>query len=237
MSEPLNDTEFASEIEKLTNPQERGERPKAAPRGIDKAAMGKAVEDEGWRLSDLDREGAPEYSHAAMIDLIVANPNWTHKQYAKHFGQGPGWFASVLAGDQFQLQLDERRSEVRNPALTSTLEERFRALTLRALDVVQAGMDNPKVQDATVLKALELGIKALGMGKAKGDDDENKPKVAGLDALAERLIAMQSANGNGASRPGMEHMTEQQKKQRAAMPSEDVLLMELTEVRDAPTNG
>lgn len=174
---------------------------------------------------DESRQALFPYTHDGMIQLIVDNPTWTHKQYAAHFGQTPGWFSSVLASDNFQQRLDLRRDEVADPSLTATLEERFRALTLRSLSVLQVMLDNPKVQDATVLKAAEIGIKALGLGKPK-DDEDDKPKVASLDSLADRLTAMLAAKGLGNA--GIDHRTQQEIMTIEAMPVTDRQLQELT---------
>jgi hypothetical protein len=184
---------------------------------------------EPYSQNDEDRQSGYPYEPAVMVQLIIDNPNWTHKQYAKHFGRTTGWFASVLASDNFQQCLDLRRSEVADPSLTATLEERFRALTLRSLDVLQVMLDNPKVQDATVLKAAEIGIKALGLGMKKDEDDKPKEEHS-LDNLADRLTALLKSKGHG---QGMiEHRTTQQQHAAKKLEPTDVLLMELKEVKD-----
>ncbi len=88
-------------------------------------------------------------------------------------------------------------------------------------------MDNPKVQEQTVLKAAELGIKALGMGKGK-DDDEDEKKSMSLDSLADRLTAMLAAKGLGSA--GSEHKTQQEIMIIEAQSPSDRNLMELGQV-------
>lgn len=146
------------------------------------------------------------FSHEALLQLLIDHPAWNHRKYAAYFGQGPGWFASVLASDSFQLVLDPRRSEVHNPSVTATLEERFRGLTLHGLMALQTMMDNPKVQDASVLKAVEIGIKALGLG-VKDPDEEKIPVAESLDRLADRLTNLMKSKGKGTSL--IEHRTQQ----------------------------
>lgn len=126
------------------------------------------------------------YSHEAMVELMVAQPTWNHKQLAKHFGKGAGWFAAVLASDSFQLEMDKRRSEIANPALTATMEERFRGLTLRALDVLQDKLDSKEVSDNIVLRAAEIGVKALGMGQVA---PQVVQPAGSVESLADRLVA------------------------------------------------
>lgn len=157
---------------------------------------------------DEKRQAAFPYSHAAMIDLIIANPGWGSKELSKHFGFTPGWFSQVVATDEFQLQLDSRRHEVANPALVATLEERFRGLTLHSLEKLQTLLENPKVQDQTVLKAAELGIKALGLGQKKPDEDDPSKEIRTLDTLADRLTQMFRERGGKVlqQKPGLQEV-------------------------------
>lgn len=130
----------------------------------------------------------PAYTAQALVELMIQQPTWRHEQYAGHFGRGLGWFYSILASDSFQLTLDPYRHQIADPTITSTLQERFRALTLRALGVLQSKMDLPDVSDIVVIKSAEIGIKALGMGQQQ---QEPVPPAAPVevDSLANRLVA------------------------------------------------
>jgi hypothetical protein len=138
------------------------------------------------------------YSHAAMVELMVEHPTWSHKQFAAHWGKGAGWFASVLASDAFQLELDKRRGEIPNPELTATMDERFRALALRSLDVLQDKLGGKEVSDNIVLRATEIGVKALGMGQAVAPPAAPSGNV---DTLAERLVAAFEKQQKNARKP------------------------------------
>lgn len=196
----------------LTGPKGKAEKPEPEP----------------VTKPDPARQLANPYSSAVMIELMVANPGWTHTQFASHFGHTPSWFASVLASDEFQLALDPRRHEINNPSITATFEERFRALTIRSLEVLSVKMDAKKVEDSTVLKAAELGIKALGIGLAKKDDD-GKGKLTGvqkLDDLASRLTELLASKGQGKGMIPVYPTTNEQRRVEALSPS-DVLIAEL----------
>lgn len=169
---------------------------KAAPKGMAKAAGGS----EAVFKPDEARQAEMPYSHEALIGVAVENPGWSPLKLAQFFGQTPGWLSSVVASDEFQLTLDPVRKQVKQTFLTATLEERFRGLTLRSMEVLQERLDNPNVQDATVLKAAELGIKALGLGKP-ADEEANKPKVNALDKLAQMLEANLAAKGGNMIAP------------------------------------
>lgn len=132
--------------------------------------------------------GKPAYTAQALVELILQQPTWRHEQYAGHFGRGLGWFYSILASDSFQLVLDPYRHQIADPTITSTLQERFRALTLRSLGVLQAKMDLPDVSDIVVIKAAEIGIKALGMGQQAQEAPAPTPTIA-VESLAEKLVS------------------------------------------------
>jgi hypothetical protein len=81
----------------------------------------------------------------------------------------------------------ERKHEVADPALTATLEERFRALAMRSLEVIQQKLDAPEVNDLFVLKAAEIGVKALGLGVGPTVQVQ-APAAVGAEAVADRIM-------------------------------------------------
>lgn len=137
------------------------------------------------------------YSHDAMIDMILANPGVSQNTLAAAFGYSPGWISNVMASDAWQARLAERRKEVVDPILFATLEERVRGLTLRAAEVLQEKLAAPAVSDTVALRAFELGAKAMGMG------GNAAPKIVPIDlsVLADRLLALK---GGGQGLPALE---------------------------------
>lgn len=138
-------------------------------------------------------EAARVYSHEAMVELMIAHPEYTQAQFSSHFGHPPGWFSQVLASESFQLVLDVRRHEVNNPSLTATMEERFRGLALRSIGVLHEKLNVSNVNDLTVLKAMEVSVKALGMGQRA--PEAVKPEAPGntSQSVEEKLLALRKA--------------------------------------------
>jgi hypothetical protein len=131
------------------------------------------------------------YSPELMVDLIINNPDYSSKQLGEIFGKPQSWVAQVLASANFQSALDPRRAEVLNPEYAMTLEERFRGLTIRSLNILQEKMETGKaLPDMTVLKIAELGIKALGMGQKAAEKaaPEEAPKNSS-EMVADRIMA------------------------------------------------
>lgn len=143
------------------------------------------------------------YTHDGMIDLIVENPAISQGELAATFGYTPGWVSLVMSSDAFKERLEERRAELVDPAIRATIEERFKAMTTRSLEVLQEKLaqDAHQIPDNLVLKALELGAKGLGIG---GNAPPPAPRDGGnrLEALAERLLALQSRVQGGMTYEG-----------------------------------
>jgi len=157
------------------------------------------------------------YSPELLVDIIIQNPSFSHKELAALFGRAPSWFAAVLATQAFQDALEPRRAEITDPSISATLDERFRALTVRALHVLNEKLDAGKaLPDMTVLKAVELGVKALGMGQK---EPEKLPAPDEVPMTASERVANRI----------LEAM-DRQKAQR----TENVIDVEVTE---AKTNG
>lgn len=131
------------------------------------------------------------YTHEALIDLIIARPEMSQNQLAAYFGYSPGWISNILASDALQARMAQRREEIVDPELKATIEERFRALAIQSLKVLQHKLNQPTVSDNVALRAAELGAKALGIG---GHAAPPQVDTSGdrLERLANRLIMLQS---------------------------------------------
>ena len=129
------------------------------------------------------------YSHVDMIDFIIANPWASQNEIAARYGYTPGWVSNVLASDAFQSQMAARREEIVDPAMKATLEERFRAMAIRSLDRLMERLEKPAVSDQVILRAVELGAKAVGVG---GNAPPPAPNQDHLAVLADRLLKLQS---------------------------------------------
>lgn len=109
------------------------------------------------------------YSHDAMIDMIVANPWINQGQLAAHFGYTEGWVSQVIASNAFQARLEQRKDALVDPLLRATIDENFKGLIRRSIEILHKKLEQPlvKISDELVLRALEVASKAAGYG-AKG---------------------------------------------------------------------
>lgn len=103
------------------------------------------------------------YSHEAMIDVLIAEPTITQNELAKRFERSVSWISIVMGSDAFQAALAKRRDDLTNPLLIATIEDRFRGLADRSLQIIADKLEASQSIDVA-FKALDISAKALGFG-------------------------------------------------------------------------
>lgn len=142
------------------------------------------------------------YSHEAMIDVLLAEPTIKQHELAKRFNRSECWISRIIGSDAFQAALSKRRDELTDPFLVATIEERFRGLAQQSLDIIAEKLETSKNTDLA-LKALDVSVKALGFGaRGAGGGQSNQfiiqlpPKSANAaDWAAEHGPMKQIGNG------------------------------------------
>lgn len=103
------------------------------------------------------------YTHDAMIDMMIGCPGIAQGELAQHFGFTQAWISRVLCSDAFQARLAERKTELVDPELIASIEERFKGVTMQSLDIIAEKLEATKSADLA-LQALGITSKALGFG-------------------------------------------------------------------------
>lgn len=129
------------------------------------------------------------YTHEDMIDYLIANPQASQNQLAARYGYSAGWVSNIMASDAWKAKFAQRREEIVGADLIATVKERFEGLTHLSLVRLQAELEKPACPPGVMLKALELGAKAMGVG---GNAAPVVPAADHLAQLANRLIDLQS---------------------------------------------
>lgn len=138
------------------------------------------------------------YTHKAMIDIILANPVVDQGELARSFGYTEGWISRVLASDAFQQELEQRKSEIVDPLIRASIEERFKALVYRSIDVTLKKLESPTVGADVALEALNISAKALGYGaKPTGPTVNVNSYVALVPPKAASTEEWSKAHGRG----------------------------------------
>lgn len=145
------------------------------------------------RAATMGRLKRCSYTHDSMIDLIIEHPEYTQEQIAAHYGYTPPWISNILASEAFQSKMASRREQIIDPELKATIKERFEALVIRSLTVLQNKLAQPVVSDTVAIRCAELGAKALGVG---GHAPPKPPESSEdrLERLAKRLMILNGAS-------------------------------------------
>jgi hypothetical protein len=137
------------------------------------------------------------YTHDAMIDLMLANPMLSQGEIARHFGYTQAWVSRVRNSDAFLARLAERKTELVDPGIAATIDEKLRAVADKSLEVVLEKLSLPvsAVSGDFALKALECTSKALGYGAREKNLNVQQNFVVALPGKAESEQAWMSAHG------------------------------------------
>ncbi len=132
-----------------------------------------------------------KYSHDAMIDMIVGNPSIAQNELAAAFGYTVPWVSRVMNSDAFQARLAERKTEIVDPALVASVDEKLRALASKSLDILLDKLHIAPTLD-TALKAVEVSTKALGYGARQSNVAIQQNFVVALPGKSESAEAWSS---------------------------------------------
>lgn len=133
-----------------------------------------------------------KYTHDAMVDLIIGRPEISQNELAVSFGYSPSWISNIIASDAFQARLAERTAELVDPMLRLTVEERFKGILLRSIEILNEKLNKPahQIPDNLALRTGELAAKALGYG-ARAEAIPVKVDVHNhLNVLGENLTTL-----------------------------------------------
>ncbi len=154
--------------------------------------------DQSNPLSRLQKVG---YTHEAMIDVIISNPEIKQNDLARMFDRSVPWISRIIGSDAFQAALAKRREDLTDPFLIATIEERVRGLAYQSLDIIADKLESTKNVDIA-LKALDVSVKVLGFGARSGGPTQNNqfviqlpPKSASAGEWAETHSPMKQVGG------------------------------------------
>ena len=141
--------------------------------------------------------GRVRYTHDAMIDLMIAQPMLSQGDLARHFGFTQAWVSRVVNSDAFLARLAERKTELVDPSIAASIDEKMRAVADRSLAVVLDKLSLPTaaVSGEFALKALEATSKALGYGARERNLQVQNNFVVALPGKAASEQDWMSAHG------------------------------------------
>jgi NADPH:quinone reductase-like Zn-dependent oxidoreductase len=124
------------------------------------------------------------YTHDAMIDLIIANPAITQNELARHFGYSVPWLSRIRNSDAFLARLAERKKDIVDPGVIASVEEKLRNIVDKSAEIILNKLETTQSADLA-FKALELGGKLAGYGARQTGPVVNNNFVVALPPKAQ----------------------------------------------------
>lgn len=104
-----------------------------------------------------------KYTHDAMIDLIIARPGIKQNELAAHFGYTEPWVSRIINSDAFQARLAQRKTEMVDPSIAASIDEKLRTAASVSLDVLVEKLQVTRNPDLAT-KVADISTRALGYG-------------------------------------------------------------------------
>ena len=152
-----------------------------------------------------------KYSHDAMIDLMIAQPGIKQGEIAKHFGYTQAWVSRIMNSDAFLARLAQRKSDLVDPSIALTIDEKLRAVAAKSLDIVLEKLASPVVTFEQAMEGANLASKALGYGARQNNLNVQQNFVVampGKAATAEEWAKAYTPAGTVTVPPGLAAMVE-----------------------------
>lgn len=105
------------------------------------------------------------YTHDALIDAIIMNPEIRQRELAELFGFTEAWISTVVCSDSFQARLAVRRNDLVGHSMLLNFNERMKRMALKSLDRIEGELDKKMNCDVGIaLEGLKIAAKGFGFG-------------------------------------------------------------------------
>jgi len=111
------------------------------------------------------------YTHEALADVIIAQPQLSNRELAVLFDKTPHWVGYVKSSSAFQKHLAERKGDIIDPVLSQNFEEKLLGLANVSLDVLMEKLTGIAPEGDLALKTLQTTSKAMGYGLATAQNN------------------------------------------------------------------
>ena len=113
-----------------------------------------------------------KYSHDAIIDVIIQEPDSSLAKLATMFGYSVPWLSRVMNSDAFQARLAERKEDLVDPMVVETIKARFEGVVTQSLEIIATKLQATQSAELA-LKTLDIGSRALGYGLKPTQQNNN----------------------------------------------------------------
>src|SRR5208283_6217005 len=141
----------------------------------------------------MDHIAKVRYTHEDMIATLIADPLISQNELALRYGYSPAWVSRIMTSDSFQVRLHEESAKYIDPVIRASVQERFKALVSRSLEILEQKLNKPAeaIPDQFALRTFELGARAAGYGARLEQSPVAQQSVhIHLENLGENLVQL-----------------------------------------------
>lgn len=131
------------------------------------------------------------YNHEALIDQIITNPWISQNELADLFGLSASWISTVMSSDLFQARLAERRDQLVDPELRTSVKAQFEGLLSRSMEVLRHKLSKhpDDIPDQLALQTAKVMSQSLGHGGGTKPVSKDEVKEQ-LETLGNNLVGL-----------------------------------------------
>lgn len=148
------------------------------------------------------------YTHDAMIDALIEQPNLKQYELAEMFGVTKEWISMLCCSDAFQARLAVRKADVIDPIVAASFKQRMEVLARKSVEVLMEKLDDADCAPNVALGALGIAAKGFGFGGASQVNVDASTKttqfVVAMPGKAQSSLEWAKAYGAGELDAGSE---------------------------------
>lgn len=101
-------------------------------------------------------------THDAIIDFMIANPRATRMELAHAFGyKSPVSISVIMNSDSFLARYEKRRTDICDPIVSATVEDRLRGIAHRSAEIVAERLESAPLDHKFALEAMRASVGAV----------------------------------------------------------------------------
>lgn len=126
-----------------------------------------------------------------MIALLISQPWISQNELAAHFGMSASWISTIICSDLFQTKLAEKRDELVDPELRTSIKAQMEGLHSRSMDILRKKLEREpdQVPDQLALQVAKVMGQGLGYGSKETKISVHETHVH-LEELGSNLVGL-----------------------------------------------
>lgn len=151
------------------------------------------------------------YSHEAIMDWLLSNPDKDQGECARAFGYTQSWLSTIIHSDAFRAEYQRRRAQL-SEYIAQGIQTRMAEVSKKALDHLEQYLDGEEIDPRLVLDIADRTLHRQGYAPNKGgvaifaqQNNFANPNAVDRATLTEARGILRSINGGNIEAPALEH--------------------------------